>query len=264
MSNNILTPKPCKILNVTKESNLEYTFRVETDIVSEHGQFLQLSIPKFGEAPISVSGIGEGYLDFTIRAVGKVTDEIFKLEPGDTLFLRGPYGVGWPVEQFKGKNVIIVAGGTGVAPVRSIINKFYNEPNYIESLNLIFGFKNEDGILFKQELEKWKERFNTIYTLDSGEKEGWKTGLVTTHLDKLPIKDFGDNYEVIIVGPPVMMHFTALGFLKLGVLEEKIWVSFERKMSCAVGKCGHCRIDETYVCLEGPVFNYTKAKTLLD
>lgn len=264
MSNNILTPKPCKILNVTKESNLEYTFRVETDIVPEHGQFLQLSIPKFGEAPISVSGIGEGYLDFTIRAVGKVTDEIFKLEPGDTLFLRGPYGVGWPVEQFKGKNVIIVAGGTGVAPVRSIINKFYNEPNYIESLNLIFGFKNEDGILFKQELEKWKERFNTIYTLDSGEKEGWKTGLVTTHLDKLPIKDFGDNYEVIIVGPPVMMHFTALGFLKLGVLEEKIWVSFERKMSCAVGKCGHCRIDETYVCLEGPVFNYTKAKTLLD
>ncbi|MBP1889270.1 anaerobic sulfite reductase subunit B [Clostridium moniliforme] len=264
MSNNILTPKPCKILNVTKESNLEYTFRVETDIVPEHGQFLQLSIPKFGEAPISVSGIGEGYLDFTIRAVGKVTDEIFKLEPGDTLFLRGPYGVGWPVEQFKGKNVIIVAGGTGVAPVRSIINKFYNEPNYIESLNLIFGFKNEDGILFKQELEKWKERFNTIYTLDSGEKEGWETGLVTTHLDKLPIKDFGDNYEVIIVGPPVMMHFTALGFLKLGVLEEKIWVSFERKMSCAVGKCGHCRIDETYVCLEGPVFNYTKAKTLLD
>ena len=264
MSNNILTPKPCKILNVTKESNLEYTFRVETDIVPEHGQFLQLSIPKFGEAPISVSGIGEGYLDFTIRAVGKVTDEIFKLEPGDTLFLRGPYGVGWPVEQFKGKNVIIVAGGTGVAPVRSIINKFYNEPNYIESLNLIFGFKNEDGILFKQELEKCKERFNTIYTLDSGEKEGWETGLVTTHLDKLPIKDFGDNYEVIIVGPPVMMHFTALGFLKLGVLEEKIWVSFERKMSCAVGKCGHCRIDETYVCLEGPVFNYTKAKTLLD
>ena len=249
---------------VTKESNLEYTFRVETDIVPEHGQFLQLSIPKFGEAPISVSGIGEGYLDFTIRAVGKVTDEIFKLEPGDTLFLRGPYGVGWPVEQFKGKNVIIVAGGTGVAPVRSIINKFYNEPNYIESLNLIFGFKNEDRILFKQELEKWKERFNTIYTLDSGEKEGWETGLVTTHLDKLPIKDFGDNYEVIIVGPPVMMHFTALGFLKLGVLEEKIWVSFERKMSCAVGKCGHCRIDETYVCLEGPVFNYTKAKTLLD
>ncbi|AIY82618.1 MAG: anaerobic sulfite reductase subunit AsrB [Clostridium baratii] len=261
---NILTPKACEIISVTKESKLEYTFRVKTDIKVKHGQFLQLSIPKVGEAPISVSGFGDGYLDFTIRSVGKVTDEIFKLEAGDTIFLRGSYGIGWPVDKFKDKNIIIVAGGTGVAPVRSMINKFYNEENYVKSLNLVIGFKDEDGILFKNELEKWKEKFNTIYTLDKGEKEGWSQGMVTKHLEKLPLKEFGDNYEVVIVGPPIMMHFTALEFLKLGVKEEKIWVSFERKMSCAVGKCGHCRIDETYVCLEGPVFNYTKAKTLLD
>ncbi|WP_338627252.1 anaerobic sulfite reductase subunit AsrB [Clostridium baratii] len=261
---NILTPKACEIISVTKESKLEYTFRVKTDIKVKHGQFLQLSIPKVGEAPISVSGFGDGYLDFTIRSVGKVTDEIFKLESGDTIFLRGSYGIGWPVDKFKDKNIIIVAGGTGVAPVRSMINKFYDDEDYVKSLNLVIGFKDEDGILFKNELEKWKEKFNTIYTLDKGEKEGWSQGMVTKHLDKLPIKEFGDNYEVVIVGPPIMMHFTALEFLKLGVKEEKIWVSFERKMSCAVGKCGHCRIDETYVCLEGPVFNYTKAKTLLD
>ena len=261
---NILTPKACEIISVTKESKLEYAFRVKTDIKVKHGQFLQLSIPKVGEAPISVSGFGDGYLDFTIRSVGKVTDEIFKLEAGDTIFLRGSYGIGWPVDKFKDKNIIIVAGGTGVAPVRSMINKFYNDENYVKSLNLVIGFKDEDGILFKNELEKWKEKFNTIYTLDKGEKEGWNQGMVTKHLEKLPLKEFGDNYEVVIVGPPVMMHFTALEFLKLGVKEEKIWVSFERKMSCAVGKCGHCRIDETYVCLEGPVFNYTKAKTLLD
>ncbi|BFK82211.1 anaerobic sulfite reductase subunit AsrB [Clostridium baratii] len=261
---NILTPKACEIISVTKESKLEYTFRVKTDIKVKHGQFLQLSIPKVGEAPISVSGFGDGYLDFTIRSVGKVTDEIFKLEAGDTIFLRGSYGIGWPVDKFKDKNIIIVAGGTGVAPVRSMINKFYDDEDYVKSLNLVIGFKDEDGILFKNELEKWKEKFNTIYTLDKGEKEGWSQGMVTKHLDKLPIKEFGDNYEVVIVGPPIMMHFTSLEFLKLGVKEEKIWVSFERKMSCAVGKCGHCRIDETYVCLEGPVFNYTKAKTLLD
>ncbi|MDU1855606.1 MAG: anaerobic sulfite reductase subunit AsrB [Clostridium baratii] len=261
---NILTPKACEIISVTKESKLEYTFRVKTDIKVKHGQFLQLSIPKVGEAPISVSGFGDGYLDFTIRSVGKVTDEIFKLEAGDTIFLRGSYGIGWPVDKFKDKNIIIVAGGTGVAPVRSMINKFYDDEDYVKSLNLVIGFKDEDGILFKNELEKWKEKFNTIYTLDKREKEGWSQGMVTKHLDKLPIKEFGDNYEVVIVGPPIMMHFTALEFLKLGVKEEKIWVSFERKMSCAVGKCGHCRIDETYVCLEGPVFNYTKAKTLLD
>jgi anaerobic sulfite reductase subunit B len=264
MQNNILTPKAYEIINVAHETDLEYTFRVATDIVPEHGQFLQLSIPKIGEAPISVSGFGIGYMDFTIRAVGKVTDELFNLKSGDKIFLRGAYGKGWPVEKFKDKNLIIIAGGTGVAPVRSIINKCYLENDYVKSLNLIFGFKNENGILFKNELNKWRDKFNTIYTLDNGEKAGWGQGLVTKHLSKLPLESFKDNYEVVVVGPPIMMHFTALELLKLGVPEEKIWVSFERKMSCAVGKCGHCRIDETYVCLEGPVFNYTKAKTLLD
>ncbi|MDO4536393.1 MAG: anaerobic sulfite reductase subunit AsrB [Clostridium perfringens] len=262
---NVLTPKPCKIISIKKETELEYTFKVETDIKVEHGQFLQLSIPKVGEAPISVSNFGDGFLDFTIRSVGKVTDEIFNLQAGDTLFLRGSYGKGWPLEKLKSKNVVIVAGGTGVAPVRSMINKFSNEPGFVKSLHLIFGFKGEKSILFKEELEAWRSEFDTIiYTLDNGEKDGFEKGLVTSHLSKVPFHSFYDDYEVIIVGPPVMMKFTALEFLKLGIQESKIWVSFERKMSCAVGKCGHCRIDETYVCLEGPVFNYTKAKNLLD
>ena len=145
-----------------------------------------------------------------------------------------------------------------------MINMFYNDETYAESVNLICGFKDENSVLFKDELQLWKEKFDTIYTLDKGEKEGFENGLVTTHLTKLPFDKFGDNYEVIIVGPPMMMKFTALEFVKLGVPEDKIYVSFERKMSCAVGKCGHCRVDETYVCLEGPVFNYTKAKNLLD
>lgn len=261
---NILTSKSCEIISITKESLHEYTFRVATDIVPEHGQFMELSIPKFGEAPISVSGFGSGYMDFTIRAVGKVTDEIFKLRSGDKIYLRGPYGKGWPVDKFKGKNIVVVAGGTGVAPVRSMINEFLKEDGYVESLNLLFGFKDSHGILFKNELAEWKTKTNAVYTLDNENIEGFENGLVTVHLDKVYKEEFGDNYEIVIVGPPMMMHFTALEFLKLGVPEEKIWTSFERKMSCAVGKCGHCRIDETYVCLEGPVFNYTKAKTLLD
>lgn len=264
MAENILTPKACEIIDIIKETDKEWTFKIATNIVPSHGQFLQLSLPKVGEAPISVSGFGPGYMDFTIRAVGKVTDEIFKLQSGDKISLRGAYGKGWPIEKFQGKNLVIVAGGTGVAPVRSMINKFSEEPNYVQSLNLIFGFKNEDGVLFKNDLQRWKEKFNTIYTLDNSKAVGFETGLVTSHLNKLPLYNFGDNYEVVIVGPPMMMHFTSLEFLKLGVPENKIWVSFERKMSCAVGKCGHCRIDETYVCLEGPVFNYTKAKALLD
>ena len=164
---NILTPKSCEIIDIVKETDKEWTFRIASDVVP-------------------VSGFGPGYLDFTIRAVGKVTDEIFKLKPGDKISLRGAYGKGWPVEQFKNKNVIIVAGGTGVAPVRSLINKFYDEPNYVETLSLVFGFKNSEGILFKNDLDRWNEKFNTIYTLDNDTKEGWETGLVTVHLNKLP------------------------------------------------------------------------------
>ena len=261
---NELMPKPYEIISITRETNTEYTFKMKTDIQVEHGQFLQLSIPKIGEAPISVSDFGQGWMDFTIRSVGKVTNEIFELEAGDQLFLRGAYGKGWPLDQYKGKHIVVIAGGTGVAPVKSMLNKFVNEPDFAKSVHLIAGFKDENGVLFKNTLKVWEEKFNTIYTLDKAEKEGFRTGLVTEFIKEIPFKDFDDNYEVVIVGPPVMMHFAGLECVKQGIPEEKIWVSFERKMSCAIGKCGHCRVDETYVCLEGPVFNYTKAKKLID
>ena len=262
--NNIVKPVACKILDVKKESLHEWTFKVATDIKPSHGQFLQLSIPKVGEAPISLSSLGDGWMDFTIRSVGKVTDVIFQKKPGDTLFLRGAYGHGWPVEKFQGKHMVVITGGTGLAPVKSMLNMFYDNPDYVKSVHLICGFKNEEGIIFKNDLEKWKEKFTTIYTLDRYHKEGWNTGFVTEFVSKVPFSEFGEDYEVVIVGPPPMMKFTAIEAEKCGVKDENIWVSFERKMSCAVGKCGHCRIDEVYVCLDGPVFNYTQAKYLVD
>jgi len=265
-NNNPLQPIPCEILNVKKESTHEWTFRVASDADVDHGQFMQLSIPKVGEVPISVSGQGDGWLDFTIRSVGKVTNVIFEKEAGDTLFLRGPYGHGWPVDEFKGKHLVVITGGTGLAPVRSMVNLCADNPKTVKDLTLISGFKNEDGIVFQNELDKWKEHdhFSTTYALDNDEKEGWSTGLVTTFVKDIPFDTFGDDYAVVVVGPPIMMKFTGLELLKNGVPEEKIWMSFERKMSCAIGKCGHCRIDETYVCLDGPVFPYTKARYLVD
>lgn len=262
--NNIVKPIPCKILDVKRESLHEYTFKVETDIKPSYGQFLQLSIPKVGEAPISVSSFGDGWLDFTIRSVGKVTDGIFRKGPGEILFLRGAYGKGWPIEQFRGKHMVVITGGTGLAPVKSMLNLFYDSPDYAKSVTLISGFKNEEGIIFKQDLDRWKEKFNTIYALDSDHKDGWETGFVTEFISRVPFGDFGEDYEVVIVGPPPMMKFTGFKVVEQKVPEEKIWLSFERKMSCAVGKCGHCRIDEVYVCLDGPVFNYTQAKYLVD
>ena len=261
---NPIKPIPCEVLDIRRETETELTFKVASDVKPNHGQFMQLSLPKIGEAPISISGYGEGYLEFTIRAVGKVTDEIFAMQPGDTLFMRGSYGNGWPFDkQFKGKHLVFVTGGTGLAPVRTMLEACYNS-NDVESVTLISGFKNEAGIVFKDDLAKWKEKFTTFYTLDRDQIEGWNVGFVTEYIGKVDFSQFNDNYEVIIVGPPPMMKFTGLAALKAGVPEEKIWMSFERKMSCAVGKCGHCRIDEVYVCTDGPVFNYTVAKGLID
>ncbi|MDN5317078.1 MAG: anaerobic sulfite reductase subunit [Thermoanaerobacterium sp.] len=261
--NNIFMPKPYKILEIVHETDLEYTFRVEVDVKAEHGQFFQISIPKIGEAPISISAMGDNWMEFTIRKVGKVTNEIFNLSPGDKIFMRGPYGNSFPVNKYKGKDLVVIAGGTGVSPVRSLLKYFYDNSEEIKSLHFIAGFKDENSVLFKEDLNNFKTKFNTIYTLDKKKVDGFEVGLVTEHISKIPFDTF-DDYNVIVVGPPVMMHFTALELLKNGVPEDKIWVSFERKMSCGVGKCGHCKINETYVCLEGPVFNYTKAKDLLD
>jgi anaerobic sulfite reductase subunit B len=264
MMKNPVMPSPCKILGVTRENESEYTFRVETDITPAHGQFLQLSIPKVGEAPISVSGFGEGYLDFTIRSVGKVTKEMFDQGSGDVLFLRGAYGIGWPIDMLQGKRLVVITGGTGLAPVRSLLRKCMDEPGFVKGVFLVCGFKSERGILFRGDLEAYGKRFETIYTLDDERIDGWESGFVTEHVAKIPLAEYGDDCNVLIVGPPRMMRFTALECIKHGAGEGNIWVSFERRMSCAIGKCGHCRIDETYVCTDGPVFNYQMAKNLVD
>lgn len=261
---NPMVPTACKILSVIQETDIEWTFRVESNFQANHGQFMQLSIPKIGEAPISISEIGKDYMDFTLRAVGKVTNEIFEKQVGDFLFLRGPYGNGWPVEKLKNKHLVFITGGTGLAPVRSLLNQFYNDMNSVKSITLISGFKNKESILFKDELHKWKDKFRTFYTLDNDNIEGWNSGLVTNFVKEVDFNSFNNDYAVIVVGPPIMMKFTGLELKKNNVPDENIWMSFERKMSCAVGKCGHCRIDETYICLDGPVFPYSVAKNLVD
>ena len=267
---NIIMPMPYKILNVTKMTEIEYLFRVEYPNVENinFGQFMQLSLPKVGECPISITDFNkeEGWIEFLIRKVGIVTDEIFSLCCGDIMPMRGPYGKGFDHVDFKDKHLVIATGGSGLAPIRSLVNHVYRNPQEVKSMELLFGFKNEASILFKDEVLKWRENHPVILTVDKGcGIDGECVGLVTEYVPLLKMtKANFDEVVVVIVGPPNMMKYTAIEFEKLGVPTENIWVSFERKMSCAVGKCGHCRIDETYVCLEGPVFNYSQAKYLLD
>ncbi|MCD8364514.1 MAG: anaerobic sulfite reductase subunit AsrB [Clostridiales bacterium] len=264
---NITLPSPHRILKLKQETVAEQTFRVEwhgTPV--QHGQFFMLSIPKVGEAPISVSARGDGYVEFTIRKVGRLTGGLFGLGEGDMIFMRGPYGNSFPVEDFKGKHLAVIAGGTGLAPVRSTLQYFYDYPEEIASVYAIAGFKDPSAVLFREDLEKFSaaEKFHTYWCLDNTEAPGFHKGFVTQYISEIPFASFEDDYNVIIVGPPAMFKFAAKGCMDCGAAEDHIWVSFERKMACAVGKCGHCKVNETYVCLNGPVFNYTKAKELLD
>lgn len=262
---NITLPVPHKILKIIHETQAEYTFRVQCDARIQHGQFFVLSIPKVGEAPISVSAQGDGWVEFTIRKVGRLTNGIFGMNEGDTLFMRGPYGNAFPVESFKGKHLVVIAGGTGMSPVRSMLQHFAAHPEEIESVTFIVGFKDRSCVLFEEDLARFREvgKFTTYYCLDNMEAEGFRKGFVTQYIPEVPFGSF-DDYNVVIVGPPAMINFSAKTCVQCGVPDEKIWVSFERKMSCSVGKCGHCKINEVYVCQEGPVFNYTKARELLD
>ncbi len=258
---NKMRPEPHRIMKIVRQTKSESTFRVAYKGEVKDGQFFMLSIPKVGEAPISVSGKGADFVEFTIRKVGKLTDGVFALQEGSSLFMRGPYGTNWPVEQFEDKPLIVICGGTGMAPVKTLLEHFYEKD--AKDVYLIAGFRDADCTLFDDERAAFAEKFHTIYTLDTGAAPGFEGGFVTQHVEKLPLKDMKD-YNIVIVGPPPMMRATAAECMKCGASIDQIWVSFERKMSCAIGKCGHCKINETYVCTEGPVFPYTKASKLFD
>jgi anaerobic sulfite reductase subunit B len=261
---NVYMPFKSKIKEIIPHTDIEYTFRMEYIGAVKPGQFFEVSIPKYGEAPISVSEIGADYIDLTIRKVGVVTDVIHSFFPGDNLFLRGPYGNGFDVSIFEGREVIVAAGGSGLAPVKGIVDYFAKSPQKAIDFTIMAGFKSPKDILFKKDIEGWKNTIDVLITVDSAEENyQGNTGLITKYVPSLHIKDV-ENTSVVVVGPPMMMKFTVTEFLKRGIEEKNIWVSYERKMCCGVGKCGHCKMDDTYICLDGPVFNYEKAKDLAD
>ena len=163
---NAYIPFVAPITNIVKHTDIEWTFRVETstkDVLP--GKFYEISIPKYGESPISVSGYGENYIDFTIRNVGKVTSELFNYKVGDKFFIRGPYGNGFDVSLYEGREVVVVAGGSGLAPVRGIVEHFYNNLDKCKSFKLIVGFKSPKDILFKDDLKKWSEKLDVTVRL---------------------------------------------------------------------------------------------------
>ncbi len=257
-------PTPAQILEVRPETAIDWTYRLAWPEAPRPGQFFEVSVPRLGEAPISVSGFGEGWIEMTIRKVGRVTDGIFALRPGDTLHLRGPYGNGFEPQRFAGRHLIVAAGGTGLAPVRGVVRHWVEHRDALKGLDVLLGFRDAGNILFRDEIAAWADRSAVQVTVDHG-GEGWTghVGVITTLIPDLPIPSLPD-VEAIVVGPPVMMKFTVLALLERGLAEQQIWVSYERRMSCGIGKCGHCKINDRYVCLDGPVFNFSEARWLID
>jgi anaerobic sulfite reductase subunit B len=268
METNIFLPSPGRIIDVRPETDIDWTYRVEwTGDTPQPGQFLQVSVPRVGEAPISTSGWGDGWIELTIRKVGRVTEGIFALGIGDMLHLRGPYGRPFPAEEFAGHRTIIAAGGTGLAPVRGLIRQLLGSLRTSDgpsSLDVLTGFKTPADVLFATDLKAWADQTSVIVTVDRAET-GWDghVGVITTLIPGLDLADLADT-RVVVVGPPLMMKYTVAAFLDRGIAPERLWVSHERRMSCGVGKCGHCKVMNNYVCVDGPVFRYADAQWLTD
>lgn len=256
-------PKIAKVVEIRRETKTEKTFVIAfKNGKPECGQFYEFSLPGVGEAPFSVSYIGDGFIESTIRKIGRVSMAMHSLEVKDKIYLRGPYGRVFPLEDFSNKQLAVIAGGTGVAPVRAIIRKIEEGKLKVQKLKILLGFRDMENILFKDDIKRWQDLFSCRVTLDYP-PEDWigLKGFINQHIDKLRLRE--DAY-CVVVGPSAMIKFVADELIEEGVNERRIWFSLERLMQCGIGKCGHCRIESKYVCLDGPVFDYASIKDLVD
>jgi NAD(P)H-flavin reductase len=216
-----------------------------------------------GEVPISVSSLADGPLVHTVRAVGAATRAICACEPGDQLGVRGPFGNGWPLGQAKGGDVVILAGGIGLAPLRPAIEQLIANRDGYRAVTLLYGARSPDEMLFFGELQGWREAgIDVKYTVDTASGD-WdaRVGLVTK---LIPIAGFeGARTTAMVCGPEVMMRFVSAALQDRGVRLDSIYVSLERNMKCAIGHCGHCQLAHRFVCKDGPVFPVGRIGTLL-
>lgn len=254
---NPFLPKPAKVLLYRRESPDCFMIRVDWKGNYEPGQFFQVSIPGIGEAPISVASCSKEYLDLNIREVGNVTNYLAGLKKGDTILIRGPYGHGYPMEKLYGKNLLLIGGGSGVAPLKGILSYVDAHKDSHPDVTMFFGFRTPEDILFKEDLKHWRKKYNCYVSVDKNPKHV-KTlcdvCFVTSLVEKAKI--IPENKAVFICGPPIMMKI-CIGLLKAkGFSEDQIYISTERLMNCALGLCGHCMIHGKYSCLDGPVFRF--------
>jgi sulfhydrogenase subunit gamma (sulfur reductase) len=231
------------------------------------GQFGFLSAFGVGEAPFgitSVSGIDDT-VDFAVAKVGTVTHALHEMNVGDVVGVRGPMGNCFPMDELKNKNVIVLGGGIGGAPLRPVITSILHDRDNYGALTILWAARNPTLLVFTEEYDTWRQtpRTELHLTVDEGDA-GWTghVGLITQLLQK--VKPSPDNATVIICGPPIMIHFAIIELQKMGFTSDQIITTLEAKMKCGIGKCGRCNMGEKYVCLHGPVFKHSEIKDFLE
>lgn len=257
-----------EILGIVQETaNIKtFSLRPKEAIGFRAGQFMELSVPGIGEAPFTPSSnhnIKEK-LDFTIMSAGRVTKLLHDAKPGDIVGLRGPYGTAYPLNDFKSKEIFIVGGGVGLAPLRALLYALFNDVSDYKKIILRCGARTSKDIVYKNEIGSWRNKAPHVdieISVDVGD-ESWKgsVGLVTTILRKENVDV--NNAVAIVCGPPIMMKFVTFKLLDIGFKDSQVYLSMEKNMSCGIGKCGHCRVGPHYACKDGPVFTYDKLKDL--
>jgi NAD(P)H-flavin reductase len=268
---NPMLPQRYRVQRVRHEIPDTFTLELEPEDGCEipafaTGQFNMLYVFGVGEIPISISGdpTKRSPLVHTTRAVGTVSKAMCELGPGDVIGVRGPFGSHWPLEQAEGKDVVIAAGGIGLAPLRSAMYQIIAGRERYGRVVLLYGARTPEDLLYKRELEHWRAHFDLEVSVTVDHATGrWRgsVGVVTRLVSRAPFDP--RNTLALICGPEVMMRFTATELEQQGVTAEHIFISMERNMKCAVGLCGHCQYGPHFVCKDGPVFQYSRMQALL-
>ncbi|HEY8704572.1 MAG TPA: FAD/NAD(P)-binding protein [Gaiellaceae bacterium] len=263
-----MVPVPFRVTRRRRELRDTWTLELEPvagdRLLPAPGQFTMLYAFGIGEVPISVSGGAEGPLVHTVRAVGAVTQAICASRPGDVLGVRGPFGNAWPVEIAAGSDVVIVAGGIGLAPLRPAVYHLLQHRGEYGEVALLYGSRTPADLLYRNELQRLRGRFDlqVRVTVDTAEG-GWqgKVGVV-------PQLVAGARFDpastvALVCGPEIMIHYSAQALLERGVPPDQIYLSMERNMRCGLGHCGHCQLGPTLICRDGPVYRYDELERLM-
>ncbi len=266
----MIAENPYMPLAARLEEVIEETPTIKTLVVRPEepmpfraGQFIELTVPGLGEAPFtpSSSPAQPDRLEITILKTGTVTDKLHEVQPGDTLGLRGPFGKGYPIDKLKGKDVLLVGGGVGLAPLRALMYVLFDQIQDFPRVSIKYGARAPEELLFRRSYDEWRclDRVSFLETIDAA-VPGWtgRVGVVTTLLasDEVDVDTAAAN--VVSCGPPIMLKFVTGRCLELGFSADRIYLSLNRKMSCGIGKCGRCNIGPYYLCKDGPDMCYAE------